>query len=133
MIREFVKNSEYRNALGLPDEQTERYERLAQGEYNVNYLFTHPVTGRRLVLRVNMGSQMHLDRQIEYEAHALGLLSVCGRTPEVIYTDGSCRHIPHGVMVMEYLPGSYPVYGGTIAAPVCRSILEDTLVYLGVY
>ena len=30
-------------------------------------------------------------------------------------------------------PGSYPVYGGTIAAPVCRGILEDTLVYLGVY
>lgn len=27
-------------------------------------------------------------------------------------------------------PGSYPVYGGTIAAPVCRKILEDTLVYL---
>lgn len=28
-------------------------------------------------------------------------------------------------------PGSYPVYGGTIAAPVCRKILEDVLVYLG--
>ncbi|MBQ2765275.1 MAG: stage V sporulation protein D, partial [Firmicutes bacterium] len=30
-------------------------------------------------------------------------------------------------------PGSYPVYGGTIAAPVCRGILEDVLVYLGVF
>ncbi|MBQ2764309.1 MAG: stage V sporulation protein D [Firmicutes bacterium] len=30
-------------------------------------------------------------------------------------------------------PGSYPVYGGTIAAPVCRGILEDTLLYLGVF
>ncbi|MGI5874012.1 MAG: penicillin-binding transpeptidase domain-containing protein [Bacillota bacterium] len=29
-------------------------------------------------------------------------------------------------------PGSYPVYGGTIAAPVCKRILADTLVYLGV-
>ena len=29
-------------------------------------------------------------------------------------------------------PGSYPIYGGTIAAPVCKRILEDTLVYLGV-
>lgn len=29
-------------------------------------------------------------------------------------------------------PGSYPVYGGTIAAPVCKNIMEDTLVYLGV-
>ncbi|MBR2706947.1 MAG: aminoglycoside phosphotransferase family protein [Mogibacterium sp.] len=110
MTEKFVKNREYRKALGLPDEQTESYELLAQGEYNVNYLFTHPVTGRRLVLRINMGSQMHLDRQIEYEAHALRLLSGCGRTPEVIYTDGSCRYIPHGVMVMDYLPGRCPVY-----------------------
>lgn len=29
-------------------------------------------------------------------------------------------------------PGSYPIYGGTIAAPVCKKILEDALVYLGV-
>lgn len=29
-------------------------------------------------------------------------------------------------------PGSYPIYGGTIAAPVCKRILEDTLVYLGI-
>lgn len=29
-------------------------------------------------------------------------------------------------------PGSYPIYGGTIAAPVCKRIMEDTLVYLGV-
>ena len=28
-------------------------------------------------------------------------------------------------------PGRYPVYGGTIAAPVCRGILNDVLVYLG--
>ena len=29
-------------------------------------------------------------------------------------------------------PGSYPYYGGTIAAPVCGRILEDALAYLGV-
>ncbi len=29
-------------------------------------------------------------------------------------------------------PGSYPVYGGTIAAPVAGAIMEDALVYLGV-
>ena len=79
-IEEFVKNPEYREALGLPREVCEEYVPLAQGEYNVNYLFRHPVDGRQLVLRVNAGSQMHLDRQIEYEAHALELLKGSGRT-----------------------------------------------------
>ncbi len=44
-------------------EVTERYQMLAQGEYNRNYVFTHPVTGKKLVLRVNCGSQMHLRHQ----------------------------------------------------------------------
>lgn len=110
MISDFVKNTDYRSALGLPSEVAETYRLLAQGEYNINYLFAHPVTGRKLILRVNADSQMHLDRQIEYEAHALRLLSGSGRTPEVIYVDGSKRHIAYGVLVMEYLPGRYPVY-----------------------
>ena len=105
-----MENNDYRKALGLPDSVTEEYNLLAQGEYNVNYLFYHPVTGLPLVLRVNAGSQMHLDRQIEYEAHALRLLSDSGRTPQVYYVDGSKRFIDHGVLVMEYLPGSYPHY-----------------------
>ena len=36
-----------------------------EGEYNVNYSFRHPETGQRLVLRLNTGSQMHLEHQIE--------------------------------------------------------------------
>ena len=110
MIKEFVNNKEYRNALGLPEEVTECYEPFAQGEYNVNYLFAHPATGRKLLLRVNKGSQMHLERQIEYEAHALELLSGCRRTPQVYYVDGSKKYIDNGVLVMEYLPGRYPDY-----------------------
>ena len=110
LIKEYVNNPDYRKALGLPDYVSEEYRLLAQGESNVNYLFTHPVTGRRLILRVNAGSQMHLDRQIEYEAHALGILSRSGRTPRVYYVDGSRNHIDHGVLVEEYLPGGYPRY-----------------------
>lgn len=109
-IEEFVKNPEYRKALGLPETVCEEYVPLAQGEYNVNYLFRHPADGRQLVLRVNAGSQMHLDRQIEYEAHALELLKGSGRTPALFYTDGSKRYIDNGVLVMEYLPGKYPGY-----------------------
>ena len=104
-LAEYIKNKDYREALGLPQAQMEKYELLAQGEYNINYAFTHPVTGKKLLLRVNCGSQMHLKHQIEYEAHALKLIECSGRTPKVLYVDGSKKILDHGVLVMEYLPG----------------------------
>lgn len=100
-----VRSAEYRTALDLPPERDETYRPLAQGEYNQNYVFTHPVTGKELVLRVNYGSQMHLDDQIGYEANALRLLEPSGRTPKVHYVDGGFRYLDHGVLVMDYLPG----------------------------
>lgn len=113
IIKKITESPEYRQALGLPAEMTEEYRMLAQGEYNINYVFTHPVSGLRLVLRINAGSQMHLDRQIEYEAHALGLLTESGRTPRVYYVDGSMKYADHGFLVMDYLPGEYPHYENT--------------------
>ena len=104
-LSELVGSPEYRSALGLPAAVTEEYRLLAQGEYNRNFRFRHPVTGKELLLRVNCGSQMHLEHQIEYESHALELLAPSGRTPRVLYTDGSKRYTDHWVSVMEYLPG----------------------------
>lgn len=104
-LETYIRQPEYRKALGLPEEVTEEYHMLAQGEYNRNYWFLHPVTGKKLVFRINYGSQMHLEHQIEYEYHALELLKESGRTPEPVYVDGSRKHMEHGVMVMEYLPG----------------------------
>lgn len=104
-LKEYVKNKDYREALGLPKEQKEEYTMLAQGEYNINYSFIHPKTGKKLLLRVNCGSQMHLEDQIGYEFHALKLLEDSGRTPKAVYVDGSKKLLDHGVMVMEYLPG----------------------------
>lgn len=104
-LKEYVKSKEYRKALGLPEEQEETYQLLAQGEYNRNYYFVHPITGQELVLRVNCGSQMHLEHQIEYEAQALKTLEECGRTPKVFYVDGNKQLLEHGVLVMEYLSG----------------------------
>ena len=40
-LNEYVKNEKYRKALNLPNEQEEEYTMLAQGEYNINYSFTH--------------------------------------------------------------------------------------------
>lgn len=99
-IKEYIKTPHYREALLLPMEITEEYKMLAQGEYNRNYDFVHPVTGQRLLLRMNFGSQMHLEDQIGYEYHALKLLETSGRTPKPLYVDGN-----KGIMVMEYLPG----------------------------
>lgn len=104
-LQRYAALPEYRAALGLPAEVCEEYRLLAQGEYNRNYRFTHPVSKKELVLRVNFGSQMHLDNQIEYEYQALKLLESSGRTPKAFYCDGSLRHLPQGVLVMEYLPG----------------------------
>ena len=68
--------------MGLPGQVTENYTMLAQGEYNRNYTFIHPITGKKLVLRINFGSQMHLKDQIIYEYKALKLLENSGRTPK---------------------------------------------------
>lgn len=104
-LEAYVRGSIYREKLGLPGEISEEYRMLAQGEYNRNYVFTHPVSGKKLLLRVNFGSQMHLEDQIGYEYRALKLVEASGRTPKAVYVDGTKEQVPYGVMVMEYLPG----------------------------
>ncbi len=78
---------------------------LAQGEYNINYVFIHSITQKKLVLRINTGSQMHLENQIGYEYYALKALEHSGRTPIPYYVDGSRKYLPYGIMVMEFLEG----------------------------
>ena len=103
-LQEFVRSKEYREALGLPAEQVENYEMFAHGEYNMNFVFTHPVTGKKLLLRVECGSQMHLDNQIEYEALGLRLIENSGHTPHMYYYDNSKKYLDHGVLIEEFLP-----------------------------
>lgn len=104
-LKEYTRHNTYTKALGIPDEVEIVYRPLARGEYNINYVFRHPVTQRELVLRVNTGSQMHLDNQIEYEYQALKLLESSGRTPRPVYVDGSKEQMDYGIMVMEFLEG----------------------------
>lgn len=130
-FQEYVKLEKYRKALDLPKDVEETYELLAQGEYNRNYIFTHPITKKKLVFRVNFGSQMHLENQIEYEYQALKLLEGSGRTPKVLYVDGSCKHLEHGILVMEYLPG-HPLdyetelfYGANCLADIHSVVVKE--------
>ena len=47
-LRALTLSPDYRNALKLPEEPAEEYEMLAQGEYNINFRFRHPVTGKQM-------------------------------------------------------------------------------------
>lgn len=128
-LNQLIRSKEYREALNLPSFVTEEYQLLAQGEYNRNYLFTHPLDGRKLILRVNCGSQMHLEHQIEYEYEALQLLKNSGRTPQAIYVDGSRKYLDHGILVMEYLSGHHLDYNNDLkAAAQCLADIHSVKV-----
>lgn len=106
-LKDYVESAFYKEGIGLPKEVETSviYYPLAQGEYNINYWFWHPVEKKKMVLRVNTGSQMHLKEQIAYEYNALQLLRESGRTPKPVFVDGSCERLKYGVMVMEFLEG----------------------------
>ena len=93
-LKEYIQTKEYRESLGLSGQVTETYTMLAQGEYNRNYTFTHPITGQKLVLRINFGSQMHLKDQILYEYRALKLLENSGRTPKLFMQTEAAKIFP---------------------------------------
>ena len=115
---EFLNSDAFRTPLGIPMEAELDFAVLGQGEYNLNYLLIHPVTGQKLVLRINKGSQMHLDNQIGYEYAALQALAPSGRTPKPI-----CCWPERGMLVMEWLPGRALDYNGDMA--IAARILAD--------
>lgn len=80
-------------------------EILGQGEYNKNYTFIDSKSGEKRVLRINTGSQMHLEHQIAYEFQTLKILESSGRTPKAYEMDES-----KGMLVMEFLEGRPLVY-----------------------
>ncbi|MEG1973184.1 MAG: aminoglycoside phosphotransferase family protein, partial [Oscillospiraceae bacterium] len=104
-LQKYASNKFFSEALHIYDPSKLDFNLLGQGEYNINYVFTHPDNGKKLVLRLNTGSQMHLPNQIEYEYHALKLLENSKRTPKAFFVDGSRKYIDFGVLVMEFLSG----------------------------
>ena len=75
---------------------------LAAGEYNENYLVE--TESERLVFRINHGSQLSLDRQIEYEFSVLSCISGSGVTPSPVFVDAGAP-FGQGALVMQHLPG----------------------------
>lgn len=122
-LKDYIEGERFRNALNIPLDYDLKVDMLAQGEYNINFCFTHPVTNKDLVLRVNTGSQMHLDNQIEYEYNALKSLEGSMRTPKVYYVDGSLSNIDFGVLVMEFLNGISLDYNNDLH--IASTLLSD--------
>ena len=100
-LSSYLRSHEFLSALNLPEGTELTFSLLGQGEYNINYVFTHPATGEKLVLRINTGSQMHLKHQIEYEFSALQNLALSQRTPAPLFC---CPE--HQLLVMQWLPGT---------------------------
>ena len=96
-FQEYLRSPDFLKPLGL--DAVPEFTPLGQGEYNVNYTFHHP-DGRKLVLRINRGSQMHLPDQIGYEFSALKALEASSRTPRALFCDSGMN-----CLVMEHLPG----------------------------
>lgn len=81
---------------------------LARGEYNLNYRVTSGA--HQVVFRVNMGTQIDRDDQIEYEFATLRLLAGSGVTPIPYHVDDTRRDFDRGVGIMSYLPGRHLDY-----------------------
>ena len=116
--RDFLKSPAFLEPLGIAPGTGLDFQTLGQGEYNLNYRFSHPGTGRDLVLRINTGSQMHLPDQIAYEFSALEDLAPTGRTPVPL----ACYPGRH-MLVMEFLPGRALAYETDL--PIAAGILAD--------
>ena len=98
-FQNYLHSEAFLAPLGLPPGTQLSFTPLGRGEYNTNYTFNHP-NGQKLVLRINTGSQMHLDDQIGYEFSALKNLEPSGRTPRALFCDSAMN-----CLVMEHLPG----------------------------
>lgn len=77
---------------------------LASGEYNENYLVIS--SEGKSVFRINHGSQLFIDNQIEYEFTVLKSIEKSGVTPRPFFYDSTPSGFAGGVLLMEYIEGN---------------------------
>ncbi len=78
---------------------------MAAGEYNENYKVQTKIGN--YVFRINRGSQLNINNQIEYEYNVLKSLEKSSVTPKAIFYDNidSIEYFNGGVMLMEFING----------------------------
>ena len=106
-VEEYIQLQQWQDIAEMYEESFQVVP-LAKGEYNLNYLLKGKK--RKLVFRVNMGTQIERDDQILYEFKALQLLEESGVTPAPYFVDDSHTIIDRGISIMEYLPGRHLDY-----------------------
>ena len=89
---------------------------LAAGEYNENYLVRNG-DGLAYVFRINHGSQLGLDRQIEYEFNVLRAVAPSGVTPAPLFVDPEPSGLPGGVLLMITFPEPLWIIGAIWTRP----------------
>jgi len=99
----YLQDSDLGAVPGWDNKQPFEVFPLAQGEYNLNYRIRQGQ--QQWVFRVNLGTQIDRDDQVLYEYRTLCLLADTGVTPRPFYVDDTRQRLPHGVLLMEYLPG----------------------------
>jgi len=97
LIHLFLDRSDW-----VPAPRTVRF--LGAGEYNENYRVD--AQGGPVVFRINHGSQLELDNQIEYEFRVLQAVERSGVTPKPLeFSLEETEGLGDGVLLMEFLPG----------------------------
>jgi len=125
-IASVTKSKAFCHWLGITPGDNLDFELLGHGEYNLNYIFFHPKTESKMVLRVPMGSQMHLDNQVRYEYDALKILEPSHVTPKAFFIDDAKTAMPYGFLVMEFLPGRALIYESDMPqAAVCLAEIHN--------
>ncbi|MFO7819715.1 MAG: aminoglycoside phosphotransferase family protein [Halanaerobacter sp.] len=100
-VENYVRREKFKERLQLTGQLDLSF--LAQGEYNLNFLIE--ADNKKVVLRLNTGSQMNLDNQIKYEYNALRYLEESGVTPKPLLLDDREEELPLGMLVMNYFSG----------------------------
>ncbi len=95
-IRDFILENGWLNKV-------ETVNFLAQGEYNENY--TVVSDSKKYVFRINHGSQLRIDNQIEYEYLALKALENSDVTPHAFFYKLDAPGFDRGILLMEFLEG----------------------------
>lgn len=102
-VNEYIQRAKLAGIPGWESQGQTEVTLLAQGEYNINFLVRQ--NDKKWVFRVNMGSQINRQDQIQYEYFALKLIEKSGVTPRAYFVDDSRELLPKGLSVMEYLEG----------------------------
>ena len=87
---------------------------LASGEYNENFLLE--CNNRRYVFRINHGTQLGLQNQIEYEYFVMDAVRDSNVTPLPYHYSLAGEKLGDGVLLMEFIEGRPLDYGTDLQA-----------------